>query len=236
MEKYYISLSKYEEINIAGGLKNVWKPEDYLFNSKIKDISDNFRIEVNYKSKASKLFEVELSFNQKGQMFVQKRKTKRLEKLQNTNSEYITAQNNYSSLSDEINTLNSDLADKKKNYEEFTTSQNGLEKINDENDKLEKEKEELQNMVNTKQSTLDSLNNRVSSTSQSTLTLTSGTYTVGENIKAGKYTIMGSGSIAISSSGKARVNSNLTADGKDYVLNDDETIKIKGKAQFIPIK
>ena len=31
--------------------------------------------------------------------------TKRLEKLQNTNSEYITAQNNYSSLSDEINTL-----------------------------------------------------------------------------------------------------------------------------------
>ena len=152
--------------------------------------------------------------------------TKRLEKLQNTNSEYITAQNNYSSLSDEINTLNSDLADKKKNYE----------KINDENDKLEKEKEELQNTVNTKQSTLDSLNNQVSSTSQSTLTLTSGTYAVGENIKAGKYTIMGSGSIAISSSGKARVNSNLTADGKDYVLNDDETIKIKGKAQFIPIK
>ena len=141
--------------------------------------------------------------------------TKRLEKLQNTNSEYITAQNNYSSLSDEINTLNSDLADKKKNYEEFTTSQN---------------------TVNTKQSTLDSLNNQISSTSQSTLTLTSGTYAVGENIKAGKYTIMGSGSIAISSSGKARVNSNLTADGKDYILNDDETIKIKGKAQFIPIK
>ena len=25
MEKYYISLSKYEEINIAGGLKNVWE-------------------------------------------------------------------------------------------------------------------------------------------------------------------------------------------------------------------
>lgn len=61
------------------GLKVIWKPEDYLFNSKIKDISDNFRIEVNYKSKASKLFEIELSFNQKGQMFVQKRKAKRTE-------------------------------------------------------------------------------------------------------------------------------------------------------------
>ena len=61
------------------GLKVIWKPEDYFFNSKIKDISDNFRIEVNYKSKASKLFEIELSFNQKGQMFVQKRKAKRTE-------------------------------------------------------------------------------------------------------------------------------------------------------------
>lgn len=162
--------------------------------------------------------------------------TKRLDELKNTNSEYITAQSNYSSLSDEINTLNSDLANKQKSYEEFTTSQNGLDKINEENDKLEKEKEELQNTVDSKQSTLDSLNNQVSSTSQSTLTLTSGTYTVGENIKAGKYTIMGSGSIAISSSGKARVNANLTADGKDYTLNDDETIKIKGKAQFIPTK
>ena len=90
--------------------------------------------------------------------------------------------------------------------------------------------------INSKRKKRDSLNNQVSSTSQSTLTLTSGTYAVGENIKAGKYTIMGSGSIAISSSGKARVNSNLTADGNDYVLNDDETIKIKGKAQFIPIK
>lgn len=162
--------------------------------------------------------------------------TKRLDELQNTNSEYITAQNDYSSLSDEINNLNSDLTDKQKSYEEFTTSQNGLEKINDENDKLEKEKEELQSTVNSKQRTLDSLNNQASSTSQSTLTLTSGTYKIGENIKAGKYTIMGSGSIAISSSGKARVNSNLTADGKDYTLNDDDTIKIKGKAQFIPSK
>ena len=148
--------------------------------------------------------------------------TKRLEKLQNTNSEYITAQNNYSSLSDEINTLNSDLADKKKNYEEFTTSQNGLEKINDEKKK---------NNLGLVQWAIQAHEN-----GWGYVTLTSGTYAVGENIKAGKYTIMGSGSIAISSSGKARVNSNLTADGKDYVLNDDETIKIKGKAQFIPIK
>lgn len=61
------------------GLKVIWKPDGSVFNSKLEDIRDDFRIEVNYKSKESKLFEVELSFNQKGQMFVQKRKAKRTE-------------------------------------------------------------------------------------------------------------------------------------------------------------
>ena len=56
------------------GLKVIWKPEDYLFNSKIKDISDNFRIEVNYKSKASKLFEVELSLIKKDKCLFKKEK------------------------------------------------------------------------------------------------------------------------------------------------------------------
>lgn len=54
--------------------------------------------------------------------------TKRLEKLQNTNSEYITAQNNYSSLSDEINTLNSDLADKKKTMKNLQRRKTVLKK------------------------------------------------------------------------------------------------------------
>lgn len=61
------------------GLKVIWKPDESVFNSKLEDIRDNFRIEVNYKSKESKLFEVEFSFNQKGQMFVRKRKAKRTE-------------------------------------------------------------------------------------------------------------------------------------------------------------
>ena len=38
MEKYYISLSKYEEINIAGGLKNVWELLGFLFQCEYKDL------------------------------------------------------------------------------------------------------------------------------------------------------------------------------------------------------
>lgn len=35
MKKYYISLSKYEEINIAGGLKNVWELNYLAFYSNV---------------------------------------------------------------------------------------------------------------------------------------------------------------------------------------------------------
>ena len=41
MEKYYISLSKYEEINIAGGLKNVWELLGFLFQCEYNGFEAN---------------------------------------------------------------------------------------------------------------------------------------------------------------------------------------------------
>ncbi len=110
---------------------------------------------------------------------------------------------------------------------------NGLEKINDENDKLEKRKKRnCKTRSIQSKSTLDSLNNQASSTSQSTLTLTSGTYAVGENIKKPvNIQLWVREVLRFRHWEKARVNSNLTADGKDYVLNDDETIK-KSRARL----
>lgn len=62
------------------GLKVIWKPDEDVFDKEsFKDVSDYFRIEVNYKSKESKLFEIEITFNKKGQMFVKKSKAKRTE-------------------------------------------------------------------------------------------------------------------------------------------------------------
>ena len=74
------------------GLKVIWKPDENIFNQDFEDISDQFRIEVEYKSKESKLFEIEVSFNKKGQMFVQKRKTRRTEintELNNSKQKYL---------------------------------------------------------------------------------------------------------------------------------------------------
>lgn len=41
MKKYYISLSKYEEINIACGLKNVWELLGFLFQCEYNGFEAN---------------------------------------------------------------------------------------------------------------------------------------------------------------------------------------------------
>ena len=74
------------------GLKVIWKPDEDVFDKEsFKDVSDYFRIEVNYKSKESKLFEIEITFNKKGQMFVKKSKAKRTE----INTELNQSKNKY---------------------------------------------------------------------------------------------------------------------------------------------
>lgn len=158
----------------------------------------------------------------------------RLEVLHQKDTEYTKINDEYTALASETDRLKSDLNEKEKSLKEFSTSQNVLDKINSENDELEKEKNQLQSEVTSKQNTLNALEGQAKASSQAKVTLSSGTYKVGENIKSGKFLVTGSGSITISSSGKARVNTTLTSDGKEYTLNDGDSIKINGKAQFIP--
>ena len=56
-----LSYKLYKSIIIQKGLKVIWKPDEDVFDKEsFKDVSDYFRIEVNYKSKESKLFEIEV--------------------------------------------------------------------------------------------------------------------------------------------------------------------------------
>lgn len=158
----------------------------------------------------------------------------RLEALHQKDVEYTEINGEYTTLASETDRLKSDLTEKEKSLEEFSTSQNVLDKINSENEELEKEKNQLQSEVSSKQNTLNALEGQAKASSQAKVTLSSGTYKVGESIKSGKFLVTGSGSITISSSGTARVNTSLTSDGKEYTLNDGDLIKINGKAQFIP--
>lgn len=153
-----------------------------------------------------------------------------LERLKKTDNLYLSAKAENTDMSNEVAQLNDTLEEKRNDLEMFSKSKDSLDKITQENEELTQERDELQNEVNSKQIELERLNALYGSSVQTTVTLTSGRYTVGENIAPGTYTVTGNGSIAI---GKSRINANLTSSGKEYTLNDGESIKIDGNAKFI---
>ncbi|MCD8181379.1 MAG: hypothetical protein LUF26_07875 [Firmicutes bacterium] len=160
--------------------------------------------------------------------------SKALASLRESDSEYIAVKENSDSVLSEVESLNTTLAEDQAELEEFTQSQDNLEKLADKIEELTAEKESLQGELSSKQSELSSLSASVSAQSTKTITWASGTYTVGKNIAAGTYTVTGSGSIAISNSGKSRVNKSLKSDGETFALSDGDVIKIDGNAKFIP--
>jgi hypothetical protein len=159
--------------------------------------------------------------------------TAKLAYLRETDKTYLDAKNDNDSLTAEISSLNNELYEKQQSMNDVTQSQESLDNIKQENDDLKNQVDTLQSEVDTKQRTLDSIKASDSSDSSASVALTSGTYTVGKNIKAGSYNVTGSGSIVISSSGSARVNTKLKSDGASYTLSDGDIIKIDGSAKFI---
>lgn len=157
-----------------------------------------------------------------------------LEKLHRTDQSYLSAKNEYDNAEKEISALTKELETKQENMNKMDKTQDSLDKITQENDSLSKEKENIQNDVDAKQRTLDNLEQAVSSSEKSSVVLSSGTYKAGKNIATGKYTVTGTGSIVISNSGSARVNTRLKSEGASYTILDDDTIKIDGNAKFIP--
>lgn len=159
--------------------------------------------------------------------------SKSLEALRRSNKSYLSAKNDYDTVSSELAKLNKELEDKQQSMNDIDKTQSSLDKITQENDELSKEAEALQNEVDTKQQTLDSLEKSSESYDKTSIVWSSGTYTAGKNISPGKYTVTGSGSIVISNSGNARVNTKLKSDGASYTLLDGDIIKIDGNAKFV---
>ena len=133
----------------------------------------------------------------------------------------------------EIEKLNTNLGSTAQELEEFNQSRDSIDKITQKNNELETQKEQLQNEINSKRAVLDTLDGKTSASSSSALTLTSGRYTVGENLTSGSYTITGSGSIVISNSGTARVNKSLKSDGEKFTLSEGDILRIDGSAKLI---
>lgn len=157
----------------------------------------------------------------------------KLSHYEKKNSEYIDASNAYTSAEKEVNELNSRLTEAQEQLDDFNQSRGSLDKITEKNNQLQSQKEQLQNEISAKRAVLDTLNPKAEKSVNSTVTLSSGRYTAGENFVSGGYVIMGTGSIVISSGGKARVNKALKSDGEKFTLNDGDILKIDGNAKLV---
>ena len=160
--------------------------------------------------------------------------SKRLSSLHETDKSYIEVSENNDTAMLEKESTASRLADKQKELEEFNKSQDNLDKISESNIALQTEKELLQDEVKKKQNTLADLESSITSHTKKILTWSSGRYTVGKDIAAGKYNVTGSGSISIGNSGKSLANKNLKSSGESFTLNTGDVIQIDGNAKFVP--
>jgi predicted nuclease with TOPRIM domain len=158
---------------------------------------------------------------------------KQLSSLRASDKTYIEKKSEYDALVSEEEQLSSHIEQTNDELEKFEKTQDNLDKLSQKNIQLQSEKEQLQNEIASKQSKLSSLESSVNAYSRSSVTWSSGKYTVGTNIAAGTYIITGTGSIAISNSGTARVNKSLKSDGEVFTLNDGDIIKIDGNAKLV---
>lgn len=153
------------------------------------------------------------------------------ERLQKHDKLYLSAKEENDSAAEELRELRENLREKQKETESLQTSQSNLGKIKSENEALTAQYEALQTEIAEKEKKLASVTEALDS-ARVNITLGEGTFTVGEQISPGKYSVTGSGNIVISHGGTSRVNETLKADGKSYTLNDGDLLRIKGQAHF----
>lgn len=159
---------------------------------------------------------------------------KSLAVLHGKNEVYINAKSENYSLSEEVAKLNEELAENEASLKDFQSSQDNLDKITQKNEELKQQEQILKDEVASKQRTLDALEKDTEAQGSATFELPGGIYTVGKQIPAGAYNVTGSGNIVIAAEKTARVSETLKSSGKDYTLNDGETVKITGSAKFTP--
>lgn len=154
--------------------------------------------------------------------------------LERKDAAYTAAKSEYDSVKSEYDSLLEELNAKKTELEEFKNANGSLDKITESNAELEKKKQELNDEVYVKQTTLDAMKAEVNARRTKIVTLSSGYYDVGADIAAGTYTVTGSGSIAIANSGKSIANKLLKAEGESFSLKAGDRVQIEGSAKFIP--
>lgn len=160
--------------------------------------------------------------------------TRALVSLEKSDKAYLAAKDENGSERLKTESLTKKLEEKQTELEDFQKSQDNLDKITESNTTLEEEKKVLQDEVNKKHSELDSLEAAAKEYANKIMTWSSGDYTVGSDLAAGKYTVTGTGSIAVANKGKSKANKLLKAEGETFTFSDGDLIHIDGNAKIVP--
>lgn len=160
---------------------------------------------------------------------------KKYAELRETNNKYNTLVSDTDDLGKEIDTLTLERDRMKSESDSLKEYESRSEEIDAQIASLESEIDSIKADSSAKQNEINQLTGSISSKAASIVNLSSGIYTVGENINAGKYLVTGSGKILVSNSrGGVKLNTILTADATEVQLDDNDKIQLDTRAKFTP--
>lgn len=161
---------------------------------------------------------------------------KEYDKLIASSSKYNELLKNTDTIHTEIDNLTHERDQRQIEYDALIDYSSKSAEIQEQINALQSELDAANQDNSEKQAELNALTGNISSKISSIVNLAPGTYTVGDNIAAGKYSATGSGSVMISTaSGSLKLNTVLTADGTEVTLDDGDRIHLDTRAKFSPI-
>lgn len=147
--------------------------------------------------------------------------------------DYRSIKDEFDSLSAEVDELRTDVETKKENVEKITDYENTRAELRDAIKSKQAELDELNTANAQKQAEIDSLNTGITEKAGGVKELSPGKYTVGSEIAPGKYSVVGTGKMVVSSSDSVnKFNKILTSAPVEITLETGDKITLEASVKF----
>jgi ABC-type Na+ efflux pump permease subunit len=158
-----------------------------------------------------------------------------VEQMKNDDDDYQKALSSNDKLTRDVDNLYDEKAQRKAELENITDYEETRDMAKDELDELTAQLEDVQKEVALKSDELEQLDNKIKASGGSEITLSPGMYTVGKQIPAGEYSVIGNGSLLVSDSqSNLKINTKLTSSAYTCQLSNGDTIKLETQAKLNP--
>lgn len=147
--------------------------------------------------------------------------------------DYKTIKEEFDNLSAEVDALRTDVETKKEDIEKIADYENTRAELREAIKNKQAELDELNTANAQKQAEIDSLNTGITEKSGGVKELSPGKYTVGSEIAPGKYSVVGTGKMVVSSSDSVnKFNKVLTSTPVEITLETGDKITLEASVKF----